>query len=168
MPVLQGWHPWQYEQHYDMYTAAGIDLAAFPVVGVGSVCRRSNTAALAEVASVVSRLDMASHYFGVKLTALDTGTLVAAEMEARGEVWPAGMASFDTASWSKHLMHEPRLPGCTHVGKDGQPSRCGNCPAGMAWYRETKVMPRLRSAQAAHNAGVRVFIQPALDLAAAA
>lgn len=168
MPVLQGWEPWQYEQHYEMYAGAGIDLASHPVTGIGSVCRRSNTAALAEVAVVVNDLDLASHWFGIKLTALETGTLAAGEMEACGEVWPSGMASFDTASWSKHLAREPRLPGCTHVGKDGGPSRCGNCPAGAAWYRETKVMPKLRAAQAARDAGVPVFVQPGMALAAAA
>lgn len=39
-PVIQGWTWGDYMRHADAYQKAGIDLARFPAVGVGSVCRR--------------------------------------------------------------------------------------------------------------------------------
>src|SRR5699024_2689834 len=44
VPVLQGWAPEDYRRHVDAYTAAGINLTREPVVGLGSVCRRQDTA----------------------------------------------------------------------------------------------------------------------------
>lgn len=168
MPVLQGWHPRHYQAHRELYKTAGIDLAGFPLVGIGSVCRRSDTSALADVAAVINEMDLAAHWFGVKLTAIDTGAVVASQMQARGEWWPCGAASFDSASWSKDALHNPRLPGCAHVGKDGLPNRCNNCAAYATWYRATKVMTRLAAAQARHDTGDNLPSRPATRPARAA
>jgi hypothetical protein len=40
MPVLQGWEPGDYLRCWRTYAEAGVDLAAYPVVGLGPVCRR--------------------------------------------------------------------------------------------------------------------------------
>jgi hypothetical protein len=43
IPVLQGYTTAEYLTCADLYAAAGIDLAAEPLVGLGSVCRRQAT-----------------------------------------------------------------------------------------------------------------------------
>jgi hypothetical protein len=43
IPVLQGWEQADYLACAAMYETAGVDLAAAPLVGVGSVCRRQAT-----------------------------------------------------------------------------------------------------------------------------
>src|SRR5438093_13421298 len=43
VPVLQGWSIVEYWEHEEAYRKAGVDLAALPLVGVGSVCRRQGT-----------------------------------------------------------------------------------------------------------------------------
>lgn len=43
MPVLQGWAADDYRRHADAYYAAGIRLEDYPLVGLGSVCRRQYT-----------------------------------------------------------------------------------------------------------------------------
>ena len=40
VPVLQGWSLADYLSHERQYRTAGIDLAALPLVGVGTMCRR--------------------------------------------------------------------------------------------------------------------------------
>ena len=53
MPVIQGMTVSDYRRCVDMYSAAGIDLAGFPLVGIGSVCRRQGTA---EVDAIMSAM----------------------------------------------------------------------------------------------------------------
>ena len=43
MPVLQGWTLHDYEYCRNTYEAEGIDLASFPLVGLGTMCRRQAT-----------------------------------------------------------------------------------------------------------------------------
>lgn len=129
-PVLQGWMPRHYEQHLELYGAEGVDLSQFDTVGIGSVCRRSNTKSLAEVARVVNDLPVRPHWFGVKLTGIRKGCIIHARPDEHG-VWEfAAAASLDSASWSKDGMHhQGRLPDCTHVSpRTGLPNRCNNCP----------------------------------------
>ncbi|HEY6416801.1 MAG TPA: hypothetical protein VIX41_11200, partial [Acidimicrobiales bacterium] len=64
IPVLQGQTMASYHEHREAYERAGVDLAAEPLVGLGSVCRRQATA---EIASLIgSFTDLALHGFGVK------------------------------------------------------------------------------------------------------
>jgi hypothetical protein len=44
IPILQGWEVEDYLHHVDLYAKAGVDLTRESVVGVGSVCRRQDTA----------------------------------------------------------------------------------------------------------------------------
>ncbi|GAA4442567.1 tyrosine-type recombinase/integrase [Phytohabitans houttuyneae] len=67
LPTLQGWHPWQYEEHADMYQAAGVDLAG-QRVGVGSICRRGSQRDVATVLGTMAPLGMRMHGFGVSLS----------------------------------------------------------------------------------------------------
>lgn len=63
-PVLQGWDMTDYLRHVDQFYAAGIDLEACPVVGVGSVCRRQHSDSIAAVFAALDGLPV--HGFGVK------------------------------------------------------------------------------------------------------
>jgi hypothetical protein len=123
MPVLQA-EPGDadgYLRCAEMYEAAGVHLADYPVVGVGTVCRIQNTALIGRVARALRPLDLALHWFGVKLTGLP-------------EIWPPeesadSLTSFDSMAWSYEARRMPRLPGCTHRGN------CANCPAAAARWR---------------------------------
>ena len=53
IPVVQGWRLPDYLACVDLYASAGVDLAALPRVGLGSVCRRQSTA---EIAVIVTTL----------------------------------------------------------------------------------------------------------------
>jgi len=46
MPVLQAWAPGGYWRCADLYDKAGVRLEDYPVVGLGSVCRRQGTPAI--------------------------------------------------------------------------------------------------------------------------
>lgn len=106
-PVLQGWHPDDYEAHAAMYRASGFDLSLEPIVGVGSVCRRQATSEGEAVFRRVAQLGLRIHAFGVKTDGLRRyGSL---------------LASADSMAWSYAARVRPvRLPGCKHV-------TCANC-----------------------------------------
>jgi hypothetical protein len=145
-PVLQGWEPKGYEKHAVMWEEAGVDLAEHEVVGIGSVCRRSSTRAIAEIAKVVGQMNISAHWFGVKLNGIRLGHLIETDrLQPDGDWMPAGTASLDSASWSYDARRGKRLPGCTHVSpKTGEPSNCNNCPAYAAAWRE-RVLNALRA-----------------------
>lgn len=71
IPVLQGWHHDDYIRHIDQYAAAGIDLTAEPIVGLGSVCRRQATADIERLVHRIANLDLRLHGFGVKTAGID-------------------------------------------------------------------------------------------------
>ncbi len=106
-PVLQGWHPDDYEAHAQQYRDAGFDLSREPIVGVGSVCRRQATSEGEAVFRRVARLGLRIHAFGVKTDGLKRyGSL---------------LASADSMAWSFAARVRPvRLPGCRH-------ETCANC-----------------------------------------
>jgi hypothetical protein len=122
IPVLQGWELPDYERCLDLYTAQGIDLAAEPVVGLGSVCRRQSTR---EGAAIVTRLAS----YGLRLHGFGFKTLGLAKV---GHL----MASADSLAWSTHARHRPPMPGhTTH-------KNCANClPYALNW--RTKVLAGL-------------------------
>jgi len=169
-PVLQGWEPKGYEKHAVMWEEAGVDLSEHEVVGIGSVCRRSSTRAIAEIAKVVGQMNISAHWFGVKLNGIRLGHLIETDrLQPDGDWMPAGTASLDSASWSYDARRGERLPGCTHVSpKTGEPSKCNNCPAYAAVWRE-RVLDALRAVYrsdkttAGHNS-----MQPSGVLASAA
>jgi hypothetical protein len=115
VPVLQGWRADDYLRCAEMFEAAGIDLRAQLVVGVGSVCRRNEDWPPQVIFLDVHlrlRLDNL-HGFGVK-----------------GEVlrWSQGdLASADSMAWSFHARRQ-ELPGSC-----GRHS-CTNClHYALAW-----------------------------------
>lgn len=119
MPVIQGWTVPQYLDHMEMYRAAGVDLAAEPRVGLGSVCRRDSTAAIAAVVHALWSRGIRLHGFGVKRDGL----------AAVGHM----LASADSMAWSATARRSRiKLPACTHPGP------CNNCPDyALTWRRDT-------------------------------
>lgn len=100
IPVLQGWEADDYLRCADMYAAVGVDLAAYPVVGLGSVCRRQSTKDIEVVVARVTELGLPLHGFGVKTDGLRrVGHL---------------LASADSHAWSMAARREETY--CTHGG----------------------------------------------------
>ncbi|WP_242892579.1 deazapurine DNA modification protein DpdA family protein [Actinomadura litoris] len=115
MPVIQGWTLTDYLACMAMYEAAGVRLAEdYPVVGVGSVCRRQSTGEIAEIFRVLAQHDLPLHGFGVK-----TGGL------AKYGRW---LTTADSMAWSFQARRNPRLPGCSGH------KNCANCMRyALAW-----------------------------------
>lgn len=108
MPVLQGDDLPAYLQCVDMYEAAGVRLAEHPLVGVGSVCRRSNTR---------EGIDL---FRGL---AYELGRRYPGRVDPQGGVWPGSLAlhAFGVTTFAL-----PGLPTCV----ESADSRAW-CMAGM-------------------------------------
>lgn len=115
-PVLQGWGVTDYWRHAEQYAAVGVDLAALPVVGVGSVCRRQGTTSAGVIFHTLAEgYGLRNlHGFGLKVKALE----VAADLV--GTYGRCYLASADSLAWSRHARWRAPLPGCSH-------SSCANC-----------------------------------------
>ena len=115
IPVVQGWELADYLRCLDLYASAGVDLAALPRVGLGSVCRRQSTAEIAVIVGTLADRGLRMHGFGVK-----TGGL---------HLYGHRLASADSMAWSYAARREPPLPGCTGH------RNCANCLAYATGWR---------------------------------
>lgn len=114
VPVLQGWAIDDYLRAADAYASAGVDLAAEPVVGVGSVCRRQSERGIEAICAALADTGLRLHGFGVK-------TL--------GMRYARHLHSADSMAWSYNARRHPPLPGHSHAS-------CANCPAwALRWYQ---------------------------------
>lgn len=110
LPILQGWEEVHYRRHVDMYLRAGVDLALEPLVGVGSVCNRQDTAFASRLFQVLAQEHgLRMHGFGLKSGAAT-----------------AWLTSGDSMWWSYRARSAKiRLAGCRH-------QNCNQCPL---WLR---------------------------------
>lgn len=123
IPVVQGWTLADYERCLTLYGRAGIALAAQPLVGVGSICRRQSTTEAAAILGTLAETGLPLHGFGLKLDGLATC---------------AGyLASADSLAWSRDARWNPPLPGHKHVS-------CANCLHWALRWRE-RVLGVLRA-----------------------
>ena len=107
IPVLQGWGPWDYLRHCEMYAKAGINLQRERTVGVGSICRRQHMAAACTILTLLHSEGLRLHAFGLKLQGLKLNSHL--------------IQSSDSMSWSFDARRTPhRLPGHPH-------KNCANC-----------------------------------------
>jgi hypothetical protein len=122
VPVLQGFSRDDYLRCADMYEAEGVDLAALPTVGVGSVCRRQGTLDAIPIFVALHGRGIRLHGFGLKLDGLRNVSHL--------------LASSDSMAWSAAAAWRPiRLDGCSH-------KTCANCPRWAAlWRREVLDVP---------------------------
>lgn len=113
IPVLQGWEAGDYARCAGLYSQAGVDLEAEPIIGLGSVCRRQNTSQLGRVIYELDGLNL--HGFGIKMVGL----------AAYGHL----LASADSMAWSYNARRNPAIPGHRHKS-------CANCPDwAMRWRK---------------------------------
>jgi hypothetical protein len=108
IPVLQGWTLDEYLSCWDLYHQCGVDLEWEPVIGLGSVCRRQNTAEAGLIVRALAErlLGRQLHGFGVKLTGL----------ESFGDE----LLSADSMAWSFAARRDHPMKGHTHKS-------CANC-----------------------------------------
>lgn len=127
IPVLQGWTLDDYLAHADAYAAAGIDLAAERLVGLGSVCRRQSTSEIGAITGTLAARGYRLHGFGVKAQGLAQ--------------YGHNLASADSLAWSYGARRDRiKLDGCTHRGD------CRNCLTYATHWRES-VMDALRTSK---------------------
>ena len=113
MPVLQGRTLGDYLRCEGLYESAGVRLADYPVVGLGSVCRRQGTG---EVSAIVREFAprLAIHGFGMKTRGLlQVGHL---------------LTSADSLAWSYEARRCAPLAGHAH-------KNCANCLPYAAMWR---------------------------------
>ena len=94
IPVLQGWSVADYWVAVDMYAQAGIRLADYPLVGLGSVCRRQATGEIDEIVRSLGAV-LRLHGFGIKTSGLAS--------------YGRWLHSADSMAWSFDGRH---TPGC--------------------------------------------------------
>jgi hypothetical protein len=124
MPVLQGQVLDDYLRHVDLYTAAGVNLRALPLVGVGTVCRRQHTMVAVRLLQGLGQLGLRLHGFGLKITAL---------LRLRDQ-----LSSGDSMAWSLDGRY-PQGGRCKRI-RDHQ--QCINCLEWALLWRE-RLMLRL-------------------------
>ena len=142
MPVLQGWEPGEYLECAAIYEAAGVHLADYEIVGVGSVCRRQSTDEIRAIVDTLKPLGLAHHYFGVKLTGIKLAGLRTHDVYDNRQLVEGGAASLDSSSWSFDARYEQPLPECSHAGGQG---KCNNCPKYATKWAQ-RVLARLEAA----------------------
>ncbi len=106
VPVLQGWSVADYWRCAEAYEAAGVDLRAEPLVGVGTVCRRQHMLTGSLIINTLATDGLRLHGFGFKTTGL--------------RACASSLASSDSMAWSLDARRSPALPGHTHRS-------CANC-----------------------------------------
>jgi hypothetical protein len=117
LPVIQGYGPREYDRCVSRYQDEGVDLAAEPVVGIGSVCRRSGSKEARRLILYLSDHGLRLHGFGLK-----------------GETFLSlrhVLASSDSMSWSARGR---RVEGCSGTHKTE-----ANCIRFAAAWRERLV-----------------------------
>jgi hypothetical protein len=127
IPVVQGWAEDDYLRCLDMYVSAGVDLAAYPIVGLGSMCRRQNTAeAIDIIDSMIDRGLRNLHGLGFKI-------------EGLRNCWHM-LKTADSLSWSKDGRHGGP---CQHPAEWGnpevQPQSEANCPTYALRWRQRHI-----------------------------
>ncbi|TDC46396.1 hypothetical protein E1281_28100 [Actinomadura sp. KC345] len=135
LPVVQGWTLPDYLRCVELYTSAGVDLAALPCVGLGSVCRRQSTGEIGHIVATLAGLGLKLHGFGVK-----TGGL-----HRYGHL----LTSADSMAWSYNARRLPPLPGCRGH------KNCANCLVYATGWRS-----RLLASLAARGHQTDLFTLP--------
>lgn len=107
LPVLQGWTLDDYLRCVEMYERAGVFLAALPLVGVGTICRRQGTEEAARILGRLHAEGLKLHAFGLKETGIPN-------------VAPF-LTSSDSLAWSLAARRQPPLPECSGH------KNCANC-----------------------------------------
>jgi hypothetical protein len=133
VPVLQGWQMADYWRHVDLYGAVGVELAALPLVGVGTLCRRQGTDEAVRVLSTLAAGGIRLHGFGFKVQGLRRC---------------AGLlASADSMAWSVHARRRSPIAGHEYPGEGRRTGHrnCANCAEYALWWRRTMIQEGARA-----------------------
>ncbi len=124
VPVLQGWDRDDYHRCADLYAASGVVLSAYPVVGVGSICRRQSTPEAVAILRELAARGLRLHGFGFKQAGI-------------AAAWDV-LASSDSMAWSFNARLE-KGPSCGRPnGRGGTVKSCAHCRHyALAWYNRT-------------------------------
>lgn len=134
MPVLQGYERDDYLRCWELYQAAGVALVDYPVVCLGSVCRRQAEDEIGDIVNALLAIDpgLPLHGFGVKLRGL--------------EKYGHRLTSADSLAWSYDARYAPCMPEC----RGGRHKNCANCPRyALAWQKAITVLLGLPQRKAA-------------------
>jgi hypothetical protein len=115
VPVLQGYSHASYLRCLAMYEAAGLDLRAEPIVGVGTMCRRQGTEEAEAILRDLAGRGLRVHAFGAKITGLRR--------------YASALESSDSLAWSFNARKHPPMLGCRHKS-------CSSCPRWALRWRE--------------------------------
>lgn len=122
IPVLQGYEHDDYLRCVELYERCGVSLKDERLVGVGTVCRRQDTAAAERIITSLAGLGIKLHGFGVKVGGL----------QRYGHL----LSSADSMAWSIGARWKDPLPGCKH-------KHCNNCLRyALAWREEVEAAVR--------------------------
>ena len=116
IPVLQGWSLEDYENCFDMYAKAGVDLVKEDLVGLGSVCRRQSKDEISNIVERFYRKGLKLHGFGVKIRGLDK--------------YGRFLHSADSFAWSieaRYLAHKIGKKCSSCQDRENPPIACNNC-----------------------------------------
>lgn len=114
MPPLQGDSVTDYHRCADLYERHGVDLAALPRVGVGSICRRQHSGEVEQIVRSLAGRGLRLHTFGAKVLGL-----------AR---YADAISSSDSMAWSFRGRY---VAGCSPSHRTES-----NClPFALSWYR---------------------------------
>jgi len=144
LPVLQGYTTTEYLACAGMYAAAGIDLTAEPLVGLGSVCRRQATSEAHQIITALHERGITRlHGFGVKILGL----------RRYGHL----LTSADSLAWSEDARRRARpMPGCP-AHRPGCPPRCrahhANCANCLRYALAWRAAKVLAAASTPHRQG---------------
>ena len=117
MPVIQGWTVDDYLACVGLYEQAGVRLAEhYPVVGVGSVCRRQGTREAGEIFRTLALMDLPLHGFGVKAFGL--------------RQFGRWLCSADSMAWSYRGRRTP-----TACGSDRHKNEANCATYALDWRR---------------------------------
>lgn len=115
LPVIQGFAHDEYWQCVEDYRAANVDLAALPLVGLGSVCRRQQTGLVEDLVRELASEGIKLHGFGLKIDGVGRCS--------------RHLVSSDSMAWSYGARHRDPLPGCLH-------RKCNHCLRYALLWRE--------------------------------
>ncbi|WP_442785104.1 deazapurine DNA modification protein DpdA family protein [Amycolatopsis sp. H20-H5] len=126
--TLQGQSVSDYQRCADLYERHGVDLAALPRVGVGSICRRSHSGEVEQIVRSLAGRGLRLHTFGAKVLGLSR--------------YADAVRSSDSLSWSFRGRH---VPGCSPSHRSE--SNCVHFA--LAWH--TRLLASLSATDAGDN-----------------
>lgn len=120
IPVIQGDTVDEYLRCVDFYTDASVDLTHYPLVGVGSVCRRQATDEVGDIVQAIKDYvdpELPVHVFGLKKSGI--------------RKYSDKVLTGDSMAWSYDARRADPLPGCTGH------KNCANCAEyALRWYKD--------------------------------